>query len=208
MGCFLIYITGSQPDVSLSYFPWGTCSPTCSNNGLRFFLQWWWFFKSYRQVPYLAYLLWCCNFVLVYFPADQVPLKLKSSVFTNILLCNILKLFPSIWTGPQICCWDISTFYTLEMCYPEWLMEIISAPGSKTMLSEREKRVYMETRVYSPLLGPAEMLSPLPPRCVSHHSTRVCQNMFPQPFNPFSTACNLPGYFCVLHSMIKCPGLW
>lgn len=166
------------------------------------------FLRATGRFP--TWLIYCCVVILCWFifQLTKVPLKLKSSVFTNILLCNILKLFPSIWTGPQICCWDISTLYALETCYPEWLMEIISAPGSKMMLSEREKRVYMETRVYSPLLGPAEMLSPLPPHRVSHHSTRVCQNMFPQPFNPFRTACNFPGYFCVLHSMIKCPGLW
>jgi len=87
-------------------------------------------------------------------------------------------------------------------------MEIISAPGSKMMLSEREKRVYMETRGYSPLPGPTEMLPPLPPHHASHHSTRVCQNIFPQPFNPFSAACNFPGYFCVFHSMTKCGGQW
>lgn len=143
-----------------------------------------------------TWVIYCCVVILCWFifQLTKVPLKLKSSVFTNILLCNILKLFPSIWTGPQVCCWDISTLYALETCYPEWLMEIIPAPGSKTMLSEREKRVYMETRVYSPLLGPAEMLSPAPSSYISPQHKGVPEHV-PTTFQPISHSLQLSWLF-------------
>lgn len=45
-----------------------------------------------------TWLIYCHVVILCWFifQMTKVPLKLKSSVFTSILLCNILKFFPSI----------------------------------------------------------------------------------------------------------------
>lgn len=67
-------------------------------------------------------------------------------------------------------------------------MEIISAPGSKVMLSEREKSAYMEKKVYLPLPRPAKMLpSPL---CVSPQHESVPEHI-PTTFQPIQHSSKL-----------------
>lgn len=55
------------------------------------------FLRATGRFP--TWLIYCCVVIFCWFifQLTKVPLKLKSSVFTNILLCNILKhFFPSI----------------------------------------------------------------------------------------------------------------
>lgn len=168
----------------------GICSPAISSSGPQALLTA--AVVSLRAAGRFRAWLVCCHVVIrcrFIFQLTKVPLKLNSSVFTNTSLCNIRKLFPSVWAGLKIYSWEISTLHALEKCYPKWVMEFRFC-SRKQIDAEWERE---------------EGLS-FHPCCVSRHSRRLCQNMFPQPFNPFSRVCNFPGYFCVLHSMIKCWG--